>query len=60
VFWVPALARWQTIQDSAKLPAGRVIEVKNGKTIQYKISSIGKLIDDALAAVDLDNPKLKA
>ena len=59
VFWVPALARWQTIQDSAKLPAGTVIEVKNGKTSQYKISSIGKLIDDALAAVELDNPKLK-
>jgi type I restriction enzyme M protein len=59
VFWVPALARWQTLQDSAKLPAGTVIEVKNGKTSQYKISSIGKLIDDALEAVERDNPKLK-
>jgi type I restriction enzyme M protein len=24
VFWVPALARWKTLQDSAKLPAGTV------------------------------------
>ena len=38
VFWVPALARWKTLQDSAKLPAGSVIEVKNGKTSQYKIT----------------------
>lgn len=59
VFWVPALARWKTLQDSAKLPAGSVIEVKNGKTSQYKITSTGKLIDDALDAVEKENPKLK-
>ncbi|MEL7070139.1 MAG: class I SAM-dependent DNA methyltransferase [Cyanobacteria bacterium J06581_3] len=59
VFWVPALARWKRIQDSAKLPAGTEIEVKNGKANTYKISSIGKLIDDALDAVEKDNPKLK-
>ncbi len=59
VFWVPALARWQKLQDSAKLPPGTIIDVKNGKTWQYKLTSIGKLIDDALDAVEKENPKLK-
>lgn len=59
VFWVPALARWKTLQDSAKLPQGTEIEVKNGKTTKYKISSTGKLIDDALDAVEKENPRLK-
>ncbi len=59
VFWVPALARWKTLQDSAKLPPGTEIEVKNGKTAIYKITSTGKLIDDALDAVEKENPRLK-
>ncbi len=59
VFWVPALARWKTLQDSAKLPAGTEITVKNGKISKYKITSTGKLIDDALEAVEKENPKLK-
>ncbi|WAC20896.1 N-6 DNA methylase [Luteolibacter sp. SL250] len=59
VFWVPALARWKTLQDSAKLPAGTEITVKNGKVSKYKITSTGKLIDDALEAVEKENPKLK-
>jgi type I restriction enzyme M protein len=59
VFWVPALARWKTLQDSAKLPAGSVIEVTNGKKTSYKITSTGKLIDDALDAVEKENPRLK-
>jgi len=59
VFWVPALARWKTVQDSAKLPPGTEITVKNGKTSTYKISSTGKLIDDALEAIEKENPKLK-
>lgn len=60
VFWVPALARWKTLQDSAKLPPGTEIEVTNGKKATYKISSTGKLIDDALDAIERENPKLKA
>jgi type I restriction enzyme M protein len=52
VFWVPALARWKTLQDSAKLPPGTEIEVTNGKKATYKITSAGKLIDDALDAVE--------
>jgi type I restriction enzyme M protein len=59
VFWVPPLARWKTLQDSAKLPAGTEIEVKNGKTSKYKITSTGKLIDDALDAIEKENPRLK-
>lgn len=59
VFWVPALARWKTVQDSAKLPPGTEIEVKNGKTTTYKITSTGRLIDDALEAIEKENPKLK-
>ena len=59
VFWVPALARWKTLQDSAKLPPGMEIEITNGKKTAYKITSTGKLIDDALDAVERENPKLK-
>jgi hypothetical protein len=33
--------------------------VKNGKVSKYKITSTGKLIDDALEAVEKENPKLK-
>ena len=59
VFWVPALARWKTLQDNAKLPPGSEIEVRNGKTTKYKITSTGRLIDDALDAIERENPKLK-
>jgi type I restriction enzyme M protein len=59
VFWVPALARWKTLQDSAKLPPGTEIEITNGRRTTYKITSTGKLIDDALDAVEKENPKLK-
>lgn len=59
VFWVPALARWQTLQDNSKLPPGTKIEIKNGKTETYEIRSVGRLIDDALEAIEKDNPKLK-
>ncbi len=58
VFWVPALARWKTLQDSAKLPPGTEIEVNNGKKTTYKITSTGRLIDDALDAIGRENPKL--
>ena len=59
VFWVPELARWKTLQDNAKLPIGTEITIKNGKTTQYKITSVGRLIDDALDAIEKENPKLK-
>ena len=59
VFWVPALAWWKTLHGSAKLPAGSVIEVTNGKKTSYKLVSTGKLIDDALDAIEKENPQFK-
>jgi len=59
VFWVPQLARWQTLRDNATLAPGTVIKIKNGKTHTYTFRSVGRLIDDALDAIEKDNPKLK-
>ena len=59
VFWVPALGRWENLQNNAKLPPGTKIEIKNGKTTTYEMRSVGRLIDDALEAIEKDNPKLK-
>jgi type I restriction enzyme M protein len=59
VFWVPQLARWQTLRDNATLAPGTEIEIKNGKTHTYTFRSVGRLIDDALDAIEKDNPKLK-
>ncbi|MFQ6604089.1 MAG: type I restriction-modification system subunit M, partial [Fidelibacterota bacterium] len=59
VFWVPALARWETLQNNAKLAPGTEIDITNGETTKYKFSSVGRLIDDALEAIEKDNPKLK-
>ena len=59
VFWVPALARWDFIQSHAKVAVGTVLQVKNGKTAEYKFNGIGRLLDDALEAVEKENPKLK-
>lgn len=59
IFWVPALARWENLQNNAKVAPGTEIEIKNGKKITYKFTSIGKLIDDALEQIEKENPKLK-
>ena len=60
VFRVPALARWKTVQDSAKLPPGTEILKERGRLAHsYKITSTGKLIDDALEAIERDNPSLR-
>lgn len=59
IFWVPQLARWQFIQDNAKLPPGTKIEVTNGKKHIYEIRSVNRLLDDALEAIEKENPKLK-
>jgi type I restriction-modification system DNA methylase subunit len=59
VFWVPALARWKTLQDSAKLPVGTEIKESGRLAHSYEFTSLGKLIDDALEAVEKKNPKLK-
>jgi len=59
VFWVPALARWDFLQANAKVAVGTMLQVKNGKVYEYKFSGIGRLLDDALEAVEKENPKLK-
>jgi type I restriction enzyme M protein len=59
VFWVPALARWDFLQANAKVAVGTVLQVKNGKIYEYKFNGIGRLLDDALDAVERENPKLK-
>lgn len=59
VFWVPAIARWDFLQANAKVAVDTVLEVRNGKTWQYKFKGIGRLLDDALEAVEKENPKLK-
>ena len=59
VFWVPALARWSTLQSCCRLSIGEKIEIKNGKVNLYEFKSTGRLIDDALDAVENDNAKLK-
>ena len=59
VFWVPALARWDFIAANAKVALGTKLSVKNGKTAEYVFKGIGRLLDDALEAVEKDNPKLK-
>ena len=41
VFWVPEIARWESIRDNAKQP------------------DLGRLIDDALLAIETENPRLK-
>ncbi|MFO1436878.1 MAG: class I SAM-dependent DNA methyltransferase [Verrucomicrobiaceae bacterium] len=59
VFWVPGLARWNNIKTNARLANGTEIAVQNGKISKYKFTTLAKLIDDALEAIEKENPKLK-
>lgn len=59
VFWIPPLARWDFIQGSAKVAVGTVLPVKDSKNSEYKFKGIGRLLDDALDAVEKENPKLR-
>ena len=59
-FWVPAQARWKFLQDNNKaVIGGAEINLSNGATKTLKISSVAQLIDNALEAIEADNPKLK-
>lgn len=60
-FWVPPVARWQFLRDNNKVVIGGAeLPVQNkGEIKTIKISSIGHLIDYALDAIEIDNPKLK-
>jgi len=53
VFWVPEQARWRVLQDCAKLPPQTKLPWG------AKMRSVGWLIDNALDAVEKENPKLK-
>ena len=57
-FWVPTQARWKFLQDNNKtVIGGAELPISEGKIL--KISSVGHLIDNALDAIEVDNPKLK-
>jgi len=53
VFWVPESARWNNLQDSAKLSVGSTLPWG----VEFK--GVGKMLDDAMESVEKDNPKLK-
>lgn len=53
VFWVPEPARWSNLQDSAKLALGSSLSWGG------EFKGVGKLLDDAMEAIEKDNPKLK-
>jgi type I restriction enzyme M protein len=53
------LARWNFIQSHAKVAVGTKLLVTNGKTTEYEFKGIGRLLDDALEAVEKENSKLK-
>ena len=58
VFWVPAAARWQFLQDNNKtVIGGAELKLPDGTT--KKFSSVGHLIDNALEQIEADNQKLK-
>jgi type I restriction enzyme M protein len=61
-FWVPTQARWLFLQDNNKTVIGGAelpLPGSDGKPKTLKISSVGHLIDNALDAIEVDNPKLK-
>lgn len=64
VFWVPKQSRWDFLKSTAALPIGSEVVLEDGDS--FKLSSISKLIDNALEAIEtykiddkLANPKLK-
>lgn len=48
------MTRWQNLQTWAKLPPQTTVEVEKGKTSEHTIKSTALLIDDALAAVEME------
>jgi type I restriction enzyme M protein len=75
VFWVPMEARWQTLRELAQLPPGselpwqvpkrdsdgRYVRDEKGGLVEVpdKMRTVGWLIDNAMEAVERENPKLK-
>lgn len=60
VFWVPLEARWKTLVDCAQLPPGAALPwPQAGKAEPEKMRTVGWLIDNAMEAIERENPKLK-
>ncbi len=70
VFWVPKQARWEFLKSAAARPIGTEIELGSSPNGQggdkFKLTSVSKLIDNALESIEickidnkLANPKLK-
>lgn len=60
VFWVPVEARWQSLRDCAQLPPKAALPWnKPGKDEPEEMRSVGWLIDNAMEAVERENPRLK-
>ncbi len=59
VFWVPVEARWQTLRDASKVPVGEPLPWDATDGTPEKMRSVGWLIDNAMDAVERENPKLK-
>ena len=60
VFWVPLEARWLTLRDCAQIPPGDALPWNaQGKDTPEKMRTVGWLIDNAMEAVERENPKLK-
>ena len=53
VFWVPAAARWQYIQDNIRLSVGSALPLGG------EFKGAGKLLDDTMELIEKENPKLK-
>ncbi len=53
VFWVPAGARWQYIQDNIRLSVGSPLPLGG------EFKGAGKLLDDTMELIEKENPKLK-
>lgn len=59
VFWVPVEARWQSLRDSAKLAPGANLPWTTADGKQETMRSVGWLLDNAMEAIERENPKLK-
>ena len=53
VFWVPAGARWQYIQDNIRLSLGASLPLGG------EFKGAGKMLDDTMELIEKENPKLK-
>jgi len=53
VFWVPEAARWKNLEAHCRVPAGTILPWG------AEFKSVGKLLDEAMESVELENPKLK-